>query len=260
MKRVLRKFALYRKVFGFRGLWLAVRTRLSPRPALVAAQPPRFSHPFYLRLKTSDLTTCKKVLFDTEYEFSLTREPAHIIDAGANIGLASVFFARKYPQARIIAIEPELSNFEILRLNVAPYPNVVPVRAALWDKDTELELVDPGIGHWGFRAQSAGGAAAGRVVDTIPGVSLKGLMASCGIDYIDILKVDIEGGEKELFANSAGWIDKVGAIIIELHDRYRVGCSRNFYLATRTFEVEMHRGENVLMARGSCVNTAEAES
>jgi hypothetical protein len=69
-------------------------------------------------------------------------------------------------------------------------------------------------------------------------------MASYGIDYIDILKVDIEGA----------------VIIIELHDRYTVGSSRNFYLATRNFEVEMHRGENVLMARGSCVNTVEAGS
>jgi len=253
MRVVFRKLAIYRQLLGFRGFWLAVRSKLSKRPVVVAAQPPQFSHPVYLRLKSSDLTTCRKVLLDTEYEFQLTREPAHIIDAGANVGLASVFFARKHPHARIIAIEPESSNFDLLRKNVAPYPNIVPLRAALWNKDTDLELVDPGIGHWGFRAQSEGGTTAGRVVEKVPGVTINGLMASHGLDYIDILKIDIEGGEKELFAHPPEWIDKVGVIMIELHDRYEVGCSRNFFLATRVFEFEAHRGENVLLARRSYV-------
>ena len=45
------------------------------------------------------------------------------------------------------------------------------------------------------------------------------LMRDQGIDHIDILKVDIEGAEKEVFADTSAWIDRVGSIIVELHER-----------------------------------------
>jgi hypothetical protein len=36
---------------------------------------------------------------------------------------------------------PEQSNFELLKENIAPYPNVIPVQAALWHKNEEINLV-----------------------------------------------------------------------------------------------------------------------
>jgi len=69
---------------------------------------------------------------------SVSTEPDVIVDAGANIGLASICFANKYANATIIAVEPEQSNFELLEENVAPYPNIVPVQAALWYEDSEV--------------------------------------------------------------------------------------------------------------------------
>jgi FkbM family methyltransferase len=52
--------------------------------------------------------------------------------------------AVKFPSARIFAIEPASENFEILRRNVKPYPNIKPIHAALWDHETQVRLVNAG--------------------------------------------------------------------------------------------------------------------
>ncbi len=249
MVEILRKFKIYYELFGYRGLWLAVKTRLSTRPAEFSVLPPGCIHPVYLRLKTSDIATYKKIFFDLDYDLALGKTPALIVDAGANIGLASVFFAAKYPEARVLAIEPEISNFTLLSKNIAPYSNVVPIRGALWKENTAVPLVDPGMGHWGFRATDSKGDEAGRLIDKVQGMTVDKLMRSYDISYMDILKVDIEGGEKDLFENVSGWIGKVGVIMIELHDRLRVGCSRSFYTATKDFEMEACKGENIFLVR-----------
>jgi hypothetical protein len=58
------------------------------------------------------------------------------------------------------------------------------------------------------------------------------------IDRVGILKVDIEGAEKEVFSGAASWIDRVDGIIIELHDRMKRGCSRTFFRNTPDFDLE----------------------
>jgi hypothetical protein len=74
-------------------------------------------------------------------------------------------------------------------------------------------------------------------------------MEQCGIDYVDLLKVDIEGAEKEVFESSSRWIDRVGAIAIELHDQLKSGCSSAFRDATRDFSYESRKGETIFVAR-----------
>ncbi len=106
-----------------------------------------------MRLNTSDFPTFDQVFIQQEYDFDISRAPKVIVDAGANIGLASIYFANKYPDAKIIAIEPEQSNFKLLEMNVSPYPNVIPVQAALWNKNEDINLIDPGLGKWGFMTE-----------------------------------------------------------------------------------------------------------
>lgn len=69
------------------------------------------------------------------------------------------------------------------------------------------------------------------------------------LDTIDLLKVDIEGSEKELFAAADSWIGQVDAICLELHDRFKPGCSRAFYQAVGDFRTEFRLGEDVLVLR-----------
>ena len=75
------------------------------------------------------------------------------------------------------------------------------------------------------------------------------LMKEHGIDHIDILKIDIEGAEKEVFRDPSAWIGKVDALIVELHERMKLGCNRSFYNGTNCFDDEWFQGENVYLAR-----------
>jgi len=70
-------------------------------------------------------------------------------------------------------------------------------------------------------------------------------------EYIDILKLDIEGAEKELFAdNTELWLPKVNIVVIELHDWLQEGCSQAFYAAFNLDEWDEYKeGEKVVMIR-----------
>jgi hypothetical protein len=132
---------------------------------------------------------------------------------------------------------------------VAPYPNVIPVRAALWGEDAAIHIENPGLGKWGFRTR----AASRETIDTARGMTVDTLMREHGMEYLDILKLDIEGAEREVLLASASWIDRIGMIVAEMHDRYEGGCSRAFFRATSAFEWEWTKGENLFVVRGGMV-------
>ncbi|MGH8740546.1 MAG: FkbM family methyltransferase, partial [Burkholderiales bacterium] len=133
-----------------------------------------------------------------------------IVDCGANIGLSAAYFSEQYPRARILAIEPEGANVAQARRN-CPHANVELIEAAVSAEPGRGALVDPGLGSWGFRVQSDAAGA-------IRFVSIPELLARHPQAEPFIVKIDIEGHEKELFARNAEWADRFYVLIIELHD------------------------------------------
>jgi FkbM family methyltransferase len=98
------------------------------------------------RADTSDLAAFRHV-FDGAYDFELPTKPRLILDLGANVGYASVYFSLRHPTARVIAVEPEPSNVALLRQNVAALPGVDVVEGAVWPHSGRLSLQDPGKGQ-----------------------------------------------------------------------------------------------------------------
>lgn len=241
------------RVAGLKGLLYFLKAIVTPSTVYLKLNRQDCRHPFRLRMLSSDILTCWQVFIKQEYDFIVEAHPKVIIDAGANIGLASIYFANKYPNAKIIAIEPEQSNFELLKENIAPYPNVIPVQAALWHKNEEINLVDPGLGKWGFMTEmkNAPENIVGDTCYTVEAMSIDRIMNDYHLDKIDILKVDIEGAEKEVFSNALSWIEKVDALIIELHERMKTGCNRSFYCGSNGFDNEWTQGENVYLSRAN---------
>lgn len=240
-----------RERFGWAGVLAHAQAELSGATPLFEVQRPGVRHPFWLRLRTSDLPTYDQIFVHQEYDFRATEPLQTIVDAGANIGLTSIFLANRYPDAKIVAIEPEASNFELLKKNVAPYANVVPVHAALWCRNEPVSVVDPGLDKWGFMTVNgdAGGSSGAATCHDVEGLTVDRIMHLHGLARIDLLKVDIEGAEKEVFQDSSRWIDRVDALIVELHDRMKSGCSRSFYNGSNGFDEEWEHGENVFLAR-----------
>ena len=239
------------QVLGLReSLMALVPSSESDRRKSVAAKWAPSPHPIWLRPGTSDVLTFKQVLLEGEYDFPLESSPQVIVDAGAHLGCTSIWFATKYPSARIIAIEPEPANFELLVRNLAPFPNVTPVNAALWSHQGVVAIDDPGTGTWGFRTAEIGDEPTS--AETVECLTVPDLMQRFDLDRIDLLKIDIEGAEKEVFSDigASGWITNVDAIEVELHDRFRPGCSRAFFSQVGDFKIELTRGMNTFVARG----------
>jgi len=240
----------YQQAVGLRGLLSAVKGKAAGMLILLEMKRPDVRFPFYLRVPSSDVGAFKQIFIQREYDFEVVRPPRTIVDAGANIGLASIYFSNRFPSARILAIEPEESNFEALQRNVLPYGNITALHAALWHENRKIDLVDPVMGHWGFMTQAGDGADSfGAMVHPVQGMTIDRIMQDQGIEHIDILKIDIEGAEREVFLDPSPWLDKVDALIVELHERLKPGCNRSFYNGTTGFDREWWQGENVYLAR-----------
>ena len=243
----------YYSMFGISGIFDVIKAKASLSTGLLEIKKEGVRFPFYLRYKTSDIPTYRQVFIDDEYDFIVNTSPKVIIDAGANVGLASIYFANKYPDAKIIAIEPELSNFELLLKNVKKYKNITPLHLALWHKNEEINLVDPGLGKWGFMTENndSNENSYGDVQHVVQAITVDEIIKDFELDSISVLKIDIEGAEREVFSDTSSWINKVDALIVELHDRMKMGCSRSFYKGTNGFETEWQLGENVYLTKGN---------
>lgn len=249
---MFQKLNYYKRVVGLPGMFQVLRSKLTHSAEMVKIVRDDCKAPIWLRFPASDIPTYEQVFMTYEYDFKVDSPPAVILDAGANIGLASVLFANKYPSAKIIAIEPEQNNFELLQKNVAPYENITPMRGALWHRNTEIDILNPGRGDWGFVTKedskpNSDNASTGQKVRAM---TVDKIIEEFGLTRINILKIDIEGAEREVFSDTTAWIDSVDSVIVELHEYASPGCSRSFYTGTPNFEHEWHQGENVYLSKG----------
>jgi FkbM family methyltransferase len=182
-------------------------------------------------------------------------EPVDVVmDLGANTGLASIFFAQQFPRARVIAVEPDPDNFRLLQRNAAGRPRILPIQAAAWAEDTTLYLQKHdasgnSMGAWGVRTI----VAPTNEAHAVEALSIATLMRRAGVASIDILKVDIEGAEMELFShNVEEWLSGTRCVIIETHNRFRPGSDQRVSERLAADFQELQRmGENRVFLRRS---------
>ncbi len=200
-----------------------------------------------IRRKTTDLSCLEKVFIADEYRSPFQLAPQVIVDAGANVGMATLFFARQYPYARIVAIEPEPLNFEMLKKNCEGMSNVTLLKSALWSDSCNVRIANPSAEAWAFSVTDQTSEADG--LATVSTITIADILRRMNTDHIDLLKLDIEGSELQLFSKGADkWLGRVRHIVVELHDRYVPGCAQAFYsaLMSRRFVQEL-RGENIFI-------------
>ncbi|MGA6828066.1 FkbM family methyltransferase [Nitrospira sp. NS4] len=243
------KFHLYVKKFGLlKGAELYIKGKYSRQEHCLTV--PGLRHPVSLRGKTSDHQAFRKVFVEGEYAFDLGFTPRIILDGGANVGYSALFFAHQFPEALIIAIEPEPENFRLLVQNTVGYKNIRPVQKALWPRVTHLAIENTTGQPDAFRVRESPSADD----STIPTTTINDLLQETSMDQLDLLKLDIEGSEKELLEDPARnrWISRTRALIVELHDRFKPGCTTAVEqaLTGQNFS-RSQRGENILFIRDS---------
>lgn len=169
-----------------------------------------------------------------------------IIDAGANIGLSAISFVAQVPDSLVVAIEPELGNFQMLVANTEGLP-ILPLPFALGGRFGLVEVLNPSEGEWGYRTHTLDKDETG--VDAIPSITVRDILDEFSAAFTPfIVKLDIEGAEKDVFSYDTGWIDQVPLIIVEPHDWMLPG-ERSFApfleaiaFSNRDFVI---RGENI---------------
>jgi FkbM family methyltransferase len=145
--------------------------------------------------------------------------PEVILDLGANVGFASAMFLSLFPRAFVLAVEPDPSNAERCRKNLAPYGNRAKVvEGAVWHSRGHLMLSRGTFRdgrEWATQVRPAH-------PDEIPDIAawdIPTLLEMCPRKQVDILKIDIEGSESALFSvNVDEWLSRVHNICIEVHD------------------------------------------
>lgn len=153
-----------------------------------------------------------------EYWVPQGLEPKVILDIGGNIGISSVYFARRFPAAKIFAFEPIPDNVALLRHNVARFDNVQVVPVALGTKNDVMQIMasDDSRNYGGFSFYGKG-SDAGRKLD-VEVREVNSALRDAGIDRVDLIKIDTEGAEFDILtAIDPRILESVSWVMGELH-------------------------------------------
>jgi FkbM family methyltransferase len=207
----LRRIILLSRLMGFSN---AIKFELawSLKQPQVQVKLPQYPTPFEIRRNESDYSVFSTIFLDRELDEFLPPSPQLIIDGGANVGYSTAYYANRYPQAKIIAIEPSSENCRRIRQHCAAFENVTSIEGGLWNESGFLHIANPEDPAWAYRCELVDRPAA----DTFPAFTMAQVIASSGKARCDLLKLDIEGAEEQLFT-SGDWVDRVDAVLVEVH-------------------------------------------
>jgi FkbM family methyltransferase len=231
---------------------------------LTGAQIARIEIPGYgmvhLRCGESDVAVIRQVFRDRQYDVDAidpvrariwrryteiieTGQIPTIVDAGANIGAASLWFLKKYPLAEVVALEPEPDNLAVLQLNANDRARLTVLPAAIGSTEGFVAVQNDGLG-WAARTI--------RAESGTPIITMASAFRSVKNGHPFIAKIDIEGFEKDLFSKNLEWLNDVHVVYIEPHDWMLPGqmTSQTFQHAFGQHDFEIFIvGENLVFVR-----------
>jgi FkbM family methyltransferase len=177
----------------------------------------------YAHYRTYDMARCAEI---AAYYDSCAKPL--VLDLGANIGLSALYFAKNWPKATIVGVEPDQGNYTLFCQNTAGQENIAPIRGAIASKHSYARIINPHESEWGYRTEINDRNSGGLVA-----LSVAELLERHGDCEPFICKIDIEGAEQELFSANTQWLARFPIVVIELHDWLfpRSGNSGNFLRA-----------------------------
>lgn len=188
-----------------------------------------YGRPITLRKGTPDLAVAQSSLgdeFDQSQQYLPKNFDGVIVDAGGYIGTAAMRFSEMFPLAKVVTLEPEESNFRILTINTKSYPSIHPVNCALVGIERDwVTMFDANSGEWGFTIIGAFGE--GPILSAV-GRSRAQTLTQLNLSRVGMLKLDVEGAEKEIFESNDPVLREIPVILVELHDRLVPGCEKAF--------------------------------
>lgn len=225
----MKKFFIYYKNFRFYGIQWTVSLLILKflytfhlplkRSVLRIIHEKSLPHPLIIRKGTSDLLNYLQVYKSKELLPCLSLKGVQkIVDIGAYIGCTTTYFLSQFPNSEVVCVEPDPDNFELLSKNLSPYGNRAQlIQAAVWNNDSALHLKPHSQIRckWGTRVVAVDSA---KDLKNVQGRSMTTLMQHVGWRAIDLLKIDIEGSELELFhGDIEPWVHGIRNMLVEFH-------------------------------------------
>lgn len=192
----------------FRALRLWPRLGAKARRRHIRVHGARLSY----RLNRGDIQGIREVWIDRIYRIPPPHAIRIVVDLGTNIGLTSVWLAHEYEVALVIGVEPDPTNVDLARHNFAINGvRGTVLHAAIGPSD--------GVARFATTGRASNLGRVGATGEAVAQISMHTVLAELDSDqHIDLLKLDIEGGERELLlGEDLSWLERVDAIIAEFH-------------------------------------------
>ncbi|MBY0527908.1 MAG: FkbM family methyltransferase [Gemmataceae bacterium] len=205
-----------------------------------------------MRERGTDFGTFAEVVLNRIYATVIDRGGPceYVLDLGANIGLTSLHFSSAFPNCRILAVEPSPDNHAVLAQNLATLVAAGRCKicsGAVWFEDTTVDL-NPPPNDTEYNAISVAAAGRGAMRQPVPAYTVASLMRMAGFPRVDILKMDVEGAEAEIFRGPTDWLARVNAIAIEFHGESRHASRFDVVAREAGFVVEEDFAPNTVVA------------
>jgi FkbM family methyltransferase len=204
------------------GIYIIQRLRAEffdkPRNYYLISKDAQF--PLMCRSNTSDIDVFTQIFIDREYAcLDDVSNVDLVVDCGANVGYSSAYFLTRFPNCKVICVEPDLSSFELLEKNLAPYKERVKmIRSGIWSHSTGLKILETPYRDGREWAVQVRECKLGEVAE-MQAIDINTILKESGFDKISILKMDIEGAEAVVFtSNYKSWLPLVDNLVVELHD------------------------------------------
>ncbi|EJL68379.1 FkbM family methyltransferase [Chryseobacterium populi] len=194
----------------------------------------------YLRTFKGDIDIFYEIFWKKTYDKHLKllkKNPEVIVDFGAHIGLTSIYFALKYPNAKIYSVEASPENFQLLKANTASFKNIACFHAAAHFEDGSVNFGTQELSYNQKVSESG---------IPVQALSVETFMKNNHLQRMDLLKIDIEGAEADLLSKNNSWLQHIENIIIEIHSPYD---SKNLSRDLEPFQLKIKQKEgDVLFA------------
>ena len=208
---------------------------------------------------SSDIAILYAIFVEDEYQLVMKTEPETILDLGSNVGGSLIYFALKYPDAKIYGYEPDPETFTTLKSNVADYSNIFVEQAAITNKSGKTK----------FYANSDSSMSSSLIKRSandncveVNAKTLDQIIDEQKLTNINLLKFDVEGAECdvfEVFTNSSIVKNIIGELHIDLIDvskeRFYSYFPEHDFIDSKLHLPNMPDAERYIICAGECVGT-----
>ncbi|MFP3947095.1 MAG: FkbM family methyltransferase [Longimicrobiales bacterium] len=175
--------------------------------------------PVMVRPGTTDVTVFGEVYLRRVFDVECPVPPVLIVDAGAYTGISTRWLCDRYPEAKVLGFEPHPEHAKLAGVN-APLA-LIRTRALAAESGKEIVLRDSDRGEWA--ASTLEGHDGARIA-TVPTMNLDEALPEGWTP--DLVKMDVEGMEREILEADPEWLRTVALLFIETHDRFLPGCTK----------------------------------